>query len=123
MIKTNGINSKHFKRLEFACNCGCGFDVVDVELLEVLEDLRKHFGSPVHINSACRCETHNRNEGGTPKSQHLLGKACDITVEGVRAVDVHAYLDNKYPTTYGLGSYTNFTHIDVRSSIARWYYA
>ena len=53
--------SKHFKREEFACKCGCGFDVVDVELLEVLEELRELCGQPITINSACRCKNHNQS--------------------------------------------------------------
>jgi len=29
----------YFKRGEFVCSCGCGFDTVDVDLLPVLIDL------------------------------------------------------------------------------------
>ena len=33
--------SQYFKRSEFACKCGCGFNVVDTELLDVLIDVKK----------------------------------------------------------------------------------
>jgi len=77
------MKSKYFKREEFACSCGCGFSSVDVELLEVLEDVREHFDSPVTINSACRCETHNKTVGGSNNSMHTKGMAVDIVVSDV----------------------------------------
>ena len=56
-------DSKYFKRSEFACKCGCGFDTVDYELVKVLEYIREHFDRPLQINSGCRCATHNRTLG------------------------------------------------------------
>lgn len=110
--------SEHFSREEFACKCGCGFDTVDCELLEILEAVRGHFGKPVIISSACRCESHNQNEGGATNSQHLYGRAADITVQSVSPAEVHAYLDNF--ATPGLGKYNAFTHVDSRSGRGRW---
>jgi len=112
--------SKHFKRYEFACKCACGFDTADIETVAVLEDVRQHFGSPVMITSFCRCEKHNKSVGGSASSQHLLGRAADIVVSDVPAIDVYNYLDKKYTGIYGLGSYSNFTHVDTRGMCARW---
>lgn len=42
---------KHLSRSECGCKCGCGFNAVDVQLLNVLEDIRTHFSKPV-INCA-----------------------------------------------------------------------
>lgn len=112
--------NKYFKRGEFACKCGCGFSVVDVELLEVLTDVRKHFNLPITINSACRCEEHNKAVGGADGSKHKLGIAADIVVRGVSPNTVHEYLVNKHPGRYGIGKYNTFTHIDVRDGNARW---
>lgn len=114
--------SKHFKRPEFACKCGCGFAVVDVELLAILEDVRNHFDSPVIINSACRCESHNKAVGGASGSKHKLGIAADIVVKGVSPDKVYSYLDAQSPNTHGIGRYNSFTHIDVRSTYSRWDY-
>ena len=113
--------SYFFSREEFACKCGCGYDTVDAELLKVLEDIRKHFNSPILISSATRCPEHNLNVGGSPTSQHLLGRAADIVVKNTPAKDVYIYLKNKYKGKYGIGSYSNFTHIDTRGSESRWY--
>lgn len=111
---------KHFSRSEFACKCGCGFDTVDTETIDVLDDLREAFEQPAHINSGCRCPAHNKSEGGTDKSQHVLGRAADVVVNNVNPLTVYAYLDSKYKNKYGIGSYSGFTHIDTRSYKARW---
>lgn len=116
--------SKHFKKREFACKDGCGLGFADgdvnPELVEVLEDVREHFGRPVVINSGLRCETHNNRVGGAKKSQHLLGTAADIRVSGVDPALVYDYLNQKYPGKYGIGKYKSFTHIDVRERKARF---
>lgn len=113
--------SEHFKRIEFECSCGCGFDTVDAELLNVLEGIRKHFKEPVIINSACRCPKYNAKVDGSPRSQHLKGRAADIVVRNVKPNIVYSYLNARYPDRYGIGSYHTFTHIDTRTNgPARW---
>lgn len=113
--------SEHFKRSEFACKCGCGYDTVDSALLAVLEDIRTHFGAPTIINSACRCSQHNSDVGGSPNSQHKYGRAADITVLGTQPSIIASYLEGKYPDMYGIGKYDTFTHIDTRTKgPARW---
>ena len=112
--------NKHFKRREFACRCGCGTSTVDAELLQVVTDVREHFGAPVVITSGHRCAKHNANVGGAKNSMHLTGKAADIKVQGITPYHVWSYLTERYPNKYGIGSYPNFTHIDVREGCARW---
>ncbi len=112
--------SKHFNREEFTCNCGCKFESVDKQLLDILEELRYEFKQPITINSACRCESYNAIIGGSKNSQHVKGMACDIVIKGVEPYTVYAYLNFTYPNQLGLGKYDTFTHIDVRSSKARW---
>ena len=112
--------SHYFNRSEFACKCGCGFQTVDHELLKVLEHLRGEFGAPITINSACRCDAHNKNIGGASGSKHKQGIAADIVIKGVDPSVVYSYLIGVYSSKYGIGNYTNFTHIDVRSIKARW---
>lgn len=112
--------SNHFSRAEFACKCGCGFNTVDAELITILEDLREQFKRPVRINSACRCEKYNARVGGAKNSQHLTGKAADITVDDISPMGVYSYLIGKYPERFGIGRYKTFTHTDSRSNKARW---
>lgn len=113
--------SDHFYRDEFACKCGCGFDIVDAELVYALESMRIMFGGrPIIINSGCRCENHNASVGGTKGSYHLKGQAADIVISDIYAGFIADCLEDQHPNTYGIGRYTGRTHIDVRQQMARW---
>lgn len=119
--------SKNLSRHEFACQCGCGFDTVDFELAQVIQDSADHFAEKlgvekvsVFINSGCRCDVHNAIEGGSDKSKHRLGIAADFRIIDVSADDVADYLESKYPDKYGIGRYNGRTHVDVRANKARW---
>tara|TARA_R110000772_G_scaffold129472_2_gene237589 strand:- start:1266 stop:1616 length:351 start_codon:yes stop_codon:yes gene_type:complete len=112
--------SKNFSRSEFECRCGCGFDDVSLELVELLQEIRDEIKEPISINSACRCKDWNEQVGGAKRSQHLLGTAADIVVRACTPDYVYQYLDNKYPDTFGLGRYKSFVHVDVRERRARW---
>lgn len=113
--------SLHFNRAEFKCKCGkCDFDTVDAELITMLEDIRIYFGRPVIINSSCRCAKHNEAVGGGKSSQHLFGRAADIVVKGFTPSNVQSYVLNRWPNRYGIGVYDTFTHVDSRSTKARW---
>jgi len=103
-----------------ACRCGCEFDTVDVELITVLEDLREHFDRPVRINSGSRCKKYNDSINGAKKSQHLVCRAADVTVDDISPIAVWEYLNFNYMCRYGVGRYQSFTHIDTRNNSARW---
>ncbi len=114
---------KYFKKSEFKCKCGkCGgFPVEpDENLVELLENIRKHFGVPVTVTSGVRCKTHNANVGGASSSQHLKGTAADIKVKGVTPKKVAAYAETLLPNTGGIGIYGTFVHVDVRKTKSRW---
>ena len=111
-----GSLSDHFDEREFACAC-CGEVVVEPGLVDVLEDVRRHFGKPVTVQSGYRCAAHNADVGGATYSQHLYGKAADIVVKDTDPSEVQDYLREH---AGGLGSYTSFTHVDVRGYTARW---
>jgi uncharacterized protein YcbK (DUF882 family) len=111
--------SENFVRSEFQCRCGCGFDTVDIALIQILERVRAHFDKPVIVTSGCRCMAHNEAEGGAHNSQHLLGRAADIIVANVDPDDVADYVEN-INIDGGVGRYSTFTHIDSRCGCARW---
>lgn len=115
------MRSQYFDRKEFQCNCGCGFDTVDTDLLEVLIDVRTHFHAPVIITSGCRCEYYNEEVNGSKNSQHLYGTAADIYVVGKSSKEVYEYLEElPYADLLGLGLYVTWVHVDVRGTKARW---
>lgn len=112
--------SKHFSRKEFKCQCGCGYDTVDTELIKVLEIIRKHFDRSILITSGCRCCEHNAVIGGNPNSMHLQAKAADIKVQGISPDSVWEFLIETFSGKYGIGRYDSFIHIDVRNEMAGW---
>jgi len=111
-------DSRYFKRSEFACKCGCGFDTIDYALVRLLEKIREHFDQPVTINSGCRCEARNRMVDGKPGSFHLKGRAADIMVKNIPPALVAELAETL--GAGGIGEYETFTHIDTRQGSARW---
>ena len=110
---------KHFWREELACNCMCGQDTIDYELADLLDSIREYFGVPVTVTSGNRCPSYNAEIGGGLHSQHLLGKAADIKVKGVKPQDVADFAETLLDEG-GIGRYNSFTHVDVRNRKARW---
>ena len=111
--------SKFFDSKEFECKCGCGFWQVDKSLLALLNELRMLFDAPIIVNSGCRCSKHNKKIGGSPRSQHLLGKAADIVVKGKDPKEIYEYIDKTY-IGFGIGLYDSFVHVDTREKKTRW---
>lgn len=112
--------SKNFKVKEFACTDGSDPIFIDSDLVNVLQKIRSHFGKTVTITSAYRTPTKNKAVGGQAYSQHLYGKAADIKVKGVTPKKVAAYAETLLKNKGGIGTYSTFTHIDVRTTKARW---
>jgi uncharacterized protein YcbK (DUF882 family) len=117
---TQAKDTEHFKVSEFACHCGCGYNVVTPELLALLEEIRALYGKPVKVLSGCRCPKRNAAVGGKTKSYHLLGMAADVSIEGIPPSVVANDCEAVVGTRGGIGRYSQFTHVDVRGFKARW---
>lgn len=112
--------TQNFRVKEFACTDGTDPIFIDTELVNVLQKIRTHFGKSVTITSAYRTPGKNKAVGGETYSQHLYGKAADIEVNGVSPKKVAAYAETLLKNKGGIGIYSTFTHIDVRSVKSRW---
>lgn len=120
--------TKNFKIHEFQCKCGCEMPAEVLanikELAENLQVVRDMLGEPIKINSAYRCEAHNKRIGGTIFSQHIKGKAADIVVKNIRPEKVVIALDKMQDSGFikkgGIGAYETFTHLDIRGYEAKW---
>lgn len=94
---------------------------VDERLLTLLENIRNHVGKPVHLNSGYRSPEYNATlKNASPRSQHCNGKAADIWVEGVTPKQIADIAECYLGSSGGIGIYKTFTHVDVRTSSARW---
>ena len=116
-----------FKARELRCRDGSDTVMVDEALMLLLQCIREHFGKAVTITSGYRTPAHNAAVGGAKSSQHLLGRAADIRVEGVSVEDVAAYTESLMPDWGGVGRYpvkagrtTGWVHVDPRADKARW---
>lgn len=123
--------SANFKSTEFDCHgkgC-CSETPIDPRLVEVLQNVRDHFGVSVNLNCGFRCPTHNAKVSGASKnSKHMLGQAADIVVKGVHPVRVARYIETIPGFAGRIGCYTwddkgnGFVHVDVRGTNSRGIY-
>lgn len=91
---------------------------MDPRLIAALETIREEFG-PVTVISGYRCRRYNREVGGVPSSQHLLGTAADIVVRNASPEQLGRFAA-KLLVPGGVGVYKSFVHVDVRDTTARW---
>jgi len=136
--------SKNLSRIEFECSCGCHFDTVDFELVNVLQEIVDYFSRKnrtdvlIKITGGNRCVPHNEkiqlkyNKDYIPftsNSQHLYSRAADFKLfknsindkNQISPIAVYDYIHDNFKDRYGLGWYFNRTHLDTRSgNKARW---
>lgn len=55
---------------------------------KILQPLRDAIECPITISSGYRCLKVNAAVGGVPSSQHVIGQACDIKVNGMTPYEV-----------------------------------
>tara|TARA_R110000764_G_scaffold20407_2_gene52402 strand:- start:2952 stop:3329 length:378 start_codon:yes stop_codon:yes gene_type:complete len=120
--------TENFNSSEFECNDGSKMPDSVLknikELAKNLQVIRNVVCAPITINSAYRNAIYNKQIGGANKSLHLVGKAADITIEGMTPKEVHTLLSDLMEegtiAEGGLGSYNLFTHYDIRGTKTRW---
>jgi len=106
---------KHFTLEELACPC-CGLMNIHPVSIKKLDLFRDALGTPIYINSACRCEKHNKEVGGVDNSSHK----CTINKHSF-AFDLKATTaSQKFSIVqtalrfgfHRIGVYKDFIHID-----------
>ena len=117
--------TKNFTKEEFDCNCDCGVCEMPInvyhniiKVANQLQVLRNELKKPIHINSGWRTEEYNESIGGVKSSQHILGKAADISIKGLTSLEVYKtierLIENGDMLQGGLGLYDSFVHYDIR---------
>jgi len=120
--------TKNFSKEEFDCNDGSEMPINIyhnmVKVANQLQILRNHLGKPIQINSAWRSEEYNASVGGVKDSQHIMGRAADITVRDLNPTEVYNTIEELIEKgdmlQGGLGLYDTFVHYDIRGERARW---
>lgn len=94
---------------------------IDETLVKLLEFIRNYVGAPVHIDSGYRSPQYNKTiKNASPNSQHCLGKAADIRVDGITPEKIAKIAEIYLGSLGGIGIYKTFTHVDVREGSSRW---
>jgi len=122
------ILTPNFNKKEFASRDGAGMPEHVWQNIKILanqlEILRVHVNKPINITSGFRSESHNNRIGGKKNSQHLLGKAADIQIKGLKPKSVYKAIEKLIEQGKmlegGLGLYETFVHYDIRGKETRW---
>jgi Uncharacterized protein conserved in bacteria len=120
--------SEHFSLSEFTYSrvaIAAGIDnTPPVEVVErlriltirLLEPVREHCATPLHIRSGYRCGLLNKRVGGVVNSQHLTGEAVDIYTPEL--TKVYDYLKSAEAPEYDQAIYykkKNFIHLSLNT--------
>lgn len=90
-----------------------------LELAAAFESVRRHFGAPLRVTSGYRTPEHNKRVAGAKASQHMAGRALDISPlrGGRQALDDLVAAARRAAAeglVRGLAVYSGFVHIDTR---------
>lgn len=112
MSKIDWSDINYFKDYEFTCKCGCCLNNISQELVFNLDEARDISQIPFKINSACRCEKHNKKVGGVKDSSHCKGLAVDIACndDKRRFIIVSALISVGFNRII---IYDTFIHVDI----------
>jgi uncharacterized protein YcbK (DUF882 family) len=120
--------TKNFSKKEFDSKDGAAMPdevLYNVQkLANQLQYIRDYLDLPIHINSGYRSPEHNIKIGGSINSQHKLGKAADIVVNGMNPKIIYDLIEDLISKGEilqgGLHAYKTFVHYDIRGKSARW---
>ena len=83
-------------------------------LAELLEQVRSLLNKPIHINSAYRSPEVNNLLGSKPTSQHCLGCAADIKVNGLTPDEVvKALIKSDIQYDQVIREFDSWVHISI----------
>jgi len=104
--------TKHFKKSEFECKCGCGTNNIQHKLVTMLENMRVAYNNAIYVTSGCRCLPYNASVGGVDDSAHVFGYAVDISSSDSLTRFTLTNIAFKIGFTR-IGIADNFIHLDI----------
>ena len=83
--------------------------------VKLLQPIREAIGKPIYINSGYRCPELNKAVGGVPTSQHQIGEAADLHIEGKAGDLLEVLEDSGLPFDQAiLYRQRNFLHVSLK---------
>ncbi len=127
--------SDHFTVAELACPTSGQITLAD-GFIDDLEALRRAYGRPMAVTSACRSGEHNewlqaRGYAASPNSLHLIGNAkygtdtCAVDIKRPAGGDLAQLIEIALSTGWSVGLAKTFVHLDRReryTSLDRTFY-
>lgn len=103
--------TKNFSVEELSCPC-CGVNKMELSFMTRVQRLRDVYGRSMKVDSAYRCERHNRQLGGAKDSFHMQGRAADVWCPDPR--DKWKIARGALVEGLTVIVYENFLHLDDR---------
>lgn len=100
---------------------------IDPRQIVCLQKIRDYVGKPVWISSGYRSKEYNDGlywrKGKKPTlSQHISGRASDITIEGMTGLEIAKAAVDACGPEIAVGLGPGYAHIDVRGYSSSWRY-
>lgn len=119
---TNNFSMEEFTRSETAEKLGIKNEPDNRAKLAIvnlctklLQPLREAYGKPIRINSGYRSEELNKAVGGVATSQHRLGMASDLSIDGKARDLLELIEENRLPFDQAiLYRKQNFLHVSLK---------
>jgi len=105
--------SRSFVGSELQCRC-CGNLIYEQSTIDLIQELRDELNIRFRVNSFYRCKSHNQKVGGGTNSQHLYGRAMDISTEGWKWSQRAKLVKGALNKGLSVGIYRSFVHVDNR---------
>ena len=96
------------------------------DTVQLADQIRKLWGSPVRCNSGYRSPQYNRLVGGASTSQHVQFRAMDLSPingdieEFTKLCRIAVEMARFYGVEVGFGCYNSFIHIDTGARNRNW---
>lgn len=118
-LKVNGEEklTENFKVKEFACKDGSDKILIDMELVCLLQTIRKKIEFPIKIISGYRTETYNNSIQGAKNSYHVKGMAADIQCDHINIYELAMLLVRIGFNCVIIYPIKKFIHIDTRKDM------
>lgn len=135
------LHARYWHAEEFSCHDGTPYPEQWQDRLEALASqldvIRAKWNGPLRVVSGYRSPAWNARVDGAQASQHMEGRAADISplvpaaAMQQASADLHARIlrlmsDGQLPLVGGLGLYPRWVHVDVRPKpadghVAQWH--